>query len=315
MFNSQRAAFMEKSIIVKNLPKNVYVPELCDNFRCFGNIVSATIHYDESMHTGEAYVEFDDSFSALNAVKRMNNTKVWKIPLQVSLSSENERFTKVFVKNFSLDWDVCDLLKAFEAVGTVDSVNIFETDSKSNGYGYVLFNNHYTAKRAIEIMNGKEIDGHKLVVERFQSRKEREALKKNSLEYVQKMLEKSTQLDNLHVKNLPRNMHEDQLEKLFGNFGNIKSVKIMVDENGVSRGFGFVCFESKQDAQKALEKMNGYPLKDKRLQISFKEDGQYRKQYYNLKSKERDFKIKQYKQRSKSVPKFLPHALQGRRCD
>ena len=300
---------MEKSIIVKNLPKNVYVAELCDSFRCFGNIVSATIHSDENTRSGDAYIEFEDTFSALNAVKQMNDTKLGRKLLQVSLCSEKEHFTKVFVKNFSLQWDVCDLLRVFESVGTVENVNISETKGKSNGFGYVSFTNHYTAKRAIEHINGKEIEGHKLVVERFQSKTEREALKKNSLEYVEQLLEKSIQLNNLYVKNLPSNMEEEDLEKLFGNFGSIKSVKIAVDESGVSRGFGFVCYESKQDAKKALDKMNGYPIRGKRLQISFKEDGQIRKQYYDLKKKEKDIKIKQYKQRSMSMPKLLPHSV------
>ncbi|KFM65475.1 hypothetical protein X975_05993, partial [Stegodyphus mimosarum] len=62
-------------------------------------------------------------------------------------------------------------------------------------------------------MNDKIIDGKKLIVEPFLEKEVREHLVKNSLEYAEKALEKSTQRNNLHVKNLPKDMSDEQLKK------------------------------------------------------------------------------------------------------
>lgn len=301
---------MEKSIIIRNLPEKVYVPELCETFKSFGNIIYAAVfNNDSTISSTEGYIEFDHKFSALKAANSASNFKIRNISIKVFLASENDPYKKIFVKNFSPEWDECDLLTTFECIGSVETVKISEENGKSNGYGFVVFNNHYTAKRAVQHMNGKEIGGLKLIVERFQNKSERDSLKSNSLEYVEKMLQKSVQLNNLYIKNLPINMSEDQLTELFERFGDIISVKIVFDEKGVSKGFGFVCFENVQDAERALERMNGYPLKGKKLQIYFKEDGQLRKQYNSLKNKEKDLRIRMYKQRAQSMPRFMPDSL------
>lgn len=61
---------------------------------------------------------------------------------------------------------------------------------------------------------------------------------------------------NLYVKNFPAKdageFGEDDLTAMFQEFGEIASVAIMRDEEGKSKGFGFVCFKEWQDAQKAL---------------------------------------------------------------
>ena len=50
-------------------------------------------------------------------------------------------------------------------------------------------------------------------------------------------------------------------------YGNITSAKVMRDENG-SKGFGFVCFTSPEDAQKAIGELVGKPLFSKPLYVA-----------------------------------------------
>lgn len=52
-------------------------------------------------------------------------------------------------------------------------------------------------------------------------------------------------------------MTEDTLNDMFSEFGNVSSAVIMKDRDGKSRGFGFVDFESPEDARKAIEALNG----------------------------------------------------------
>jgi len=62
----------------------------------------------------------------------------------------------------------------------------------------------------------------------------------------------------LYVGSLPYSITEDELRELFSAFGAIESVRIISDKfTGQSKGFGFVEMVSSEDAQKAIEGMNG----------------------------------------------------------
>lgn len=65
---------------------------------------------------------------------------------------------------------------------------------------------------------------------------------------------------NLYVKNLDPDVTEEVLEDKFSEFGKVLSLVISKDDNGDSRGFGFVNFESTDDARRAMEAMNGSQL-------------------------------------------------------
>lgn len=65
---------------------------------------------------------------------------------------------------------------------------------------------------------------------------------------------------NLYIKNLDPDVTEEALREKFFEFGKIASLVISKDENGMSRGFGFVNFESPEDAKRALEALNGLQL-------------------------------------------------------
>jgi polyadenylate-binding protein len=62
---------------------------------------------------------------------------------------------------------------------------------------------------------------------------------------------------NLYVKNLNASVNENKLKEHFSTCGQLMSVKVMRDGNGISKGFGFVCFSNHEDAMKALSTLNG----------------------------------------------------------
>lgn len=63
---------------------------------------------------------------------------------------------------------------------------------------------------------------------------------------------------NLLVGSLPFSVTEDALGQLFAGVGQVQSVAIIKDKyTGSSRGFGFVEMVTEEDAQKAIEKLNG----------------------------------------------------------
>jgi polyadenylate-binding protein len=70
---------------------------------------------------------------------------------------------------------------------------------------------------------------------------------------------------NVFIKNLDKNIDTKSLYDIFSAFGNILFCKIMTDENGESKGFGFVHFETQEAADNAINKVNGMLLADKKV--------------------------------------------------
>ncbi|HEY9182676.1 MAG TPA: RNA-binding protein [Gammaproteobacteria bacterium] len=74
---------------------------------------------------------------------------------------------------------------------------------------------------------------------------------------------------NIYVGNLSYSMSEDELREAFGAFGEVSSVKILMDrETGRSRGFGFVEMPNKSDGEKAIAQLNGKEVGGRPLRIN-----------------------------------------------
>lgn len=66
---------------------------------------------------------------------------------------------------------------------------------------------------------------------------------------------------NMYVSNLGFHTSDDDLRKLFEQFGQVSSAKVITDrETGKSRGFGFVEMENDEDANQAIELLNEISL-------------------------------------------------------
>ena len=65
----------------------------------------------------------------------------------------------------------------------------------------------------------------------------------------------------LYVGNLPYSVRDGDLEQAFGQFGAVTSAKVMMErDTGRSKGFGFVEMGTDEEAQSAINGMNGQPL-------------------------------------------------------
>lgn len=73
----------------------------------------------------------------------------------------------------------------------------------------------------------------------------------------------------LYVGNLPFSATEESLKGAFSEFGTVESVTIITDRvTGQSRGFGFVELATKQEADSAIAKMNGFEMDGRTLKVS-----------------------------------------------
>ncbi|WP_221414040.1 RNA recognition motif domain-containing protein, partial [Elizabethkingia miricola] len=69
--------------------------------------------------------------------------------------------------------------------------------------------------------------------------------------------------------NINYSVKESQLEELFASYGAIQSAKIIMDrETGRSRGFGFVEMPNNDEANTAIESLNGALFQGKNLNVS-----------------------------------------------
>ena len=73
----------------------------------------------------------------------------------------------------------------------------------------------------------------------------------------------------LYVGNLPYSVRDGDLEQAFGQFGAVTSAKVMMErDTGRSKGFGFVEMGSDEEAQSAINGMNGQPLGGRRVVVN-----------------------------------------------
>ncbi len=63
---------------------------------------------------------------------------------------------------------------------------------------------------------------------------------------------------NIYVGNMPYSMGEDELRDLFANYGAVSRVRLVMDrDSGRPKGFGFVEMDNANEAQAAIEAING----------------------------------------------------------
>jgi polyadenylate-binding protein len=140
-------------------------------------------------------------------------------------------------------------------------------EGKSKGFGFVSFDEAEQAEAACEDLNGNELEGKAMYVGRAQKKAERSAELKKRFDAMK--MERMTRYQgvNLYVKNLDDTIDDEKLRQEFTPFGTITSAKVMCEE-GRSRGFGFVCFSSPEEATKAVTEMNGRIIVAKPLYVA-----------------------------------------------
>ncbi len=74
---------------------------------------------------------------------------------------------------------------------------------------------------------------------------------------------------NIYVGNLSYKMIDSDLEKVFAEFGEVKSAKVIVDrDTGRSKGFGFVEMQTAESGAEAIEALNGKDCEGRTLRVN-----------------------------------------------
>ena len=74
---------------------------------------------------------------------------------------------------------------------------------------------------------------------------------------------------NIFVGNLDFKVDENDLEEVFEEYGAVSSAKVITDKfTGRSRGFGFVTMDDDEEANKAINSLNGTSLKNRNIVVN-----------------------------------------------
>ncbi|XP_062304850.1 polyadenylate-binding protein 1-like [Osmerus eperlanus] len=281
----QRDPTMTKSgvgkVFIKNLDTSIDNENLYDTFSGFGKILSSKIACGNNGSKGYGFVQFETAEAAEKSIERLdgmlfNDRKAFVGRFKSRKERQAERFgscakfTNIYIKNFGQDVDEQKLTEVFSKYGKITSVCVMKDENgKSRGFGFVNFERHEDAQKAVDDMKGMQISGKLIYVGRAQKRLERQSKLKRWFQQNQaRMTCPSKQLfTNIYIKNFGQDVDEQKLTEVFSKYGKITSVCVMKDENGKSRGFGFVNFERHEDAQKAVDDMKGMQISGKLIYV------------------------------------------------
>lgn len=269
----------DDTILVKNIPYGTTGDEIRALFERFGDVArvlippSNTIAVVEMPVVGEARI----AFRAL-AYKRFKDAVLYleKAPADflpnhgtgsretisgvqgiaapessqtlLTPDAQGDVAATLYVKNLSFATTTERLAETFRALDDFAFARVqTKPDPKhpgarlSMGYGFVGFTSQASAQAAQQAMNGYLLDGHTLAVT-FAKRGHDADSSKPQRAPSTKML----------VKNVPFEATKKDLRELFGAHGQLKSVRLPRQVHGRTRGFGFVEFVSRREAENAM---------------------------------------------------------------
>lgn len=265
------------NIFIKNLDKSIDNKALHDTFIQFGTILSCKVANDATGQSkGYGFVHFETEEGANLAIEKVNGMQLADKVVYVGpflkrqdRSTGDSKYTNVYVKNLPDDTDDEGLRKLAEEYGEVQSAVIMRDGSgKSKCFGFVNFSEPEAAGKAVDELTGREVNGKSLYAGRAQKKAEREAMLRSQFEEKRAERVQKYQGMNLYIKNLHDDITDDLLREEFAPFGSITSAKVMSDEKAKSKGFGFVCYTSHEEATRAVTEMNGKMLKGKPLYVA-----------------------------------------------
>ncbi|KAI6228407.1 ELAV-like protein 4 [Aphelenchoides besseyi] len=162
--------------------------------------------------------------------------------LSIAANGVVESKTNLIINYLPHNMSQDEVRSLFTSMGPIESCKLVrdKVTGQSLGYAFVNYVRSEDAARAQQSLNGLRLQNKQIKV----------SLARPSHETIKGA--------NLYVSGLPKSLTQPELEKLFTPFGNIITSRILSDNiTGLSKGVGFVRFDRKNEAEIAIEKLNG----------------------------------------------------------
>ncbi|KAF5860755.1 Protein phosphatase PP2A regulatory subunit B [Aspergillus alliaceus] len=270
------------SLYVGELDPSVTEAMLYELFSSIGQVASIRVCRDAVTRRslGYAYVNYNNTADGERALEDLNYTLIKGKPCRIMWSQRDPALRKtgqgnVFIKNLDSAIDNKALHDTFAAFGNILSCKVAQDEfGNSKGYGFVHYETAEAANNAIKHVNGMLLNDKKVFVGHHISKKDRQS----------KFEEMKANFTNVYIKNVESEVTEEEFRQLFEKFGDITSATLSRDQEGKSRGFGFVNFATHDSAQAAVEEMNDKEIRGQKLYVGraqkkHEREEELRKQY------------------------------------
>ncbi|KAJ5678783.1 Polyadenylate-binding protein cytoplasmic and nuclear [Penicillium macrosclerotiorum] len=270
------------SLYVGELDPSVTEAMLYELFSSIGQVASIRVCRDAVTRRslGYAYVNYNNTADGERALEDLNYTLIKGKPCRIMWSQRDPALRKtgqgnVFIKNLDNAIDNKALHDTFAAFGNILSCKVAQDEfGNSKGYGFVHYETAEAANNAIKHVNGMLLNDKKVFVGHHISKKDRQS----------KFEEMKANFTNIYVKNLDHEIPDEEFRTMFEKFGEITSATLSHDQEGKSRGFGFVNYSTHESAQAAVDEMNEKDIKGQKLYVGraqkkHEREEELRKQY------------------------------------
>ncbi|RPB04006.1 RNA-binding domain-containing protein [Choiromyces venosus 120613-1] len=258
--NTPHNSHTSASLYVGELEPSVTEAMLFELFSSIGNVASIRVCRDAVTRRslGYSYVNYNNTADGERALEELNYTLIKGRPCRIMWSQRDPALRKtgqgnVFIKNLDTAIDNKALHDTFAAFGNILSCKVAQDEfGNSRGYGFVHYETAEAANNAIKHVNGMLLNEKKVFVGHHIPKKDRQS----------KFDEMKANFTNVYVKNIDPEVTDEEFRTMFENYGPITSASLSRDQDGVSRGFGFVNFQEHQHAAKAVEELHENELKE-----------------------------------------------------
>ncbi|PHH85706.1 hypothetical protein CDD83_51 [Cordyceps sp. RAO-2017] len=245
------------TILVEGLPADVTQTKVRQYFKDYGHINNVTaLVREKDGRSSTALIEFSSPDEAQSALLRDG-----KYFGQSQLKVQSGHDLTVYVANYPPAADEAFIRKLFKDCGEILSIRWPSLKVNTHRrFCYTSFRNRDASAKAVA-MEGTVLDGKYRLLAKYSD----PSRKKNREGAVAEGRE-------VHVSGLDRSVTEAQLRDVFSKLGAVARVNMPLNLAGKNRGFAYLVFETKEQAEKAAGEMNNTKFRNHILSVELSKE-------------------------------------------